>query len=370
MRGQIHRSVNGLAKLKQHTNRSAVVMQKKAGWVLASLAIASLLVIGWLAPQDPDEARWEDYLSRIARLSRQELPARGPLPLLTYPSARELRLPLPEHRVDLLDYLELRHCGLMELISQRNSALGKLQADSLRLNHELAFIQQARACLEEDALEDQELVKIMSKVVAEKKAALPALYWNVLASSEEIRRFFSQSPSANVGDTSAALQSLQQLSHTLVAHKQSGAVTPLKLEPLLKTLAHNQSGGYLLRRMALSLRELERGNQLLEGIDPQRLCPRNQASTRARRLRNVLDKVWGPRVQQALAESRRQRQSLADSLEQMNGLLDSPPAAFTRWHRHYFGHNGVESRMETALERHVTLWQEHLGACGLMPGKP
>lgn len=24
--------------------------------------------------------------------------------------------------------------------------------------------------------------------------------------------------------------------------------------------------------------------------------------------------------------------------------------------------------METALERHVTLWQEHLGACGLMPG--
>ena len=345
-------------------------MQKKAGWVLASLAIASLLVIWWLAPQDPDEARWEDYLSRIARLSRQELPARGPLPLLTYPGARELRLPLPEHRVDLLDYLELRHCGLMELISQRNSALGKLQADSLRLNHELAFIQQARACLEEDALEDPELVKIMSKVVAEKKAALPALYWNVLASSEEIRRFFSQSPSANVGDTSAALQSLQQLSHTLVAHKQSGAVTPLKLEPLLETLAHNQSGGYLLRRMALSLRELERGNQLLAGIDPQRLCPRNQASTRARRLRNVLDKVWAPKVQQALAQSRRQRQSLADSLEQMNGLLDSPPAPFTRWRHHYFGPNGVESRMERALERHVTLWQEHLGACGLMPGKP
>jgi hypothetical protein len=370
MRGQIHRSVNGLAKLKQHTNRSAVVMQKKAGWVLASLAIASLLVIGWLAPQDPDEARWEDYLSRIARLSRQELPARGPLPLLTYPGARELRLPLPEHRVDLLDYLELRHCGLMELISQRNSALGKLQADSLRLNHELAFIQQARACLQEDALEDPELVKIMSKVVAEKKAALPALYWNVLASSEEIRRFFSQSPSANVGDISAALQSLQQLSHTLVAHKQSGAVTPLKLEPLLETLAHNQSGGYLLRRMALSLRELERGNQLLEGIDPQRLCPRNQASTRAHRLRNVLDKVWGPKVQQALAQSRRQRQSLADSLEQMNGLLDSPPASFTHWRHHYFGQDGVESRMERALERHVSLWQELLGACGLMPGKP
>ena len=345
-------------------------MQKKAGWVLASLAIASLLVIWWLAPQDPDEARWEDYLSRIARLSRQELPARGPLPLLTYPGARELRLPLPEHRVDLLDYLELRHCGLMELISQRNSALGKLQADSLRLNHELAFIQQARACLEEDALEDPELVKIMSKVVAEKKAALPALYWNVLANSEEIRRFFSQSPSASVGDTSAALQSLQQLSHTVIAHKQSGAVTPLNLEPLLETLAHNQSGGYLLRRMALSLRELERGNQLLAGIDPQRLCPRNQASTRARRLRNVLDKVWAPKVQQALAQSRRQRQSLADSLEQMNGLLDSPPAPFTRWRHHYFGPNGVESRMERALERHVTLWQEHLGACGLMPGKP
>lgn len=345
-------------------------MQKKTGWGLAALAMASLLAIGWLAPQDPDEARWEDYLDRIARLSRQALPERAPLPLLPYPGARELRLPLPEHRVDMLDYLELRHCGLMELISQRNSSLGKLQADSLRLSHELAFIQQARTCLEENTLDDPELVTVISQVVAEKEAALPALYWNVLANSEEIRRFFSQSPSASVGDTSAALQSLQQLSHTVIAHKQSGAVTPLNLEPLLETLAHNQSGGYLLRRMALSLRELERGNQLLAGIDPQRLCPRNQASTRARRLRNVLDKVWGPKVQQALAQSRRQRQSLADSLEQMNGLLGSAPAPFTRWRQHYFGPNGVESRMEHALERHVTLWQEHLRACGLMPEKP
>ena len=345
-------------------------MQKKTGWGLAALAMASLLAIGWLAPQDPDEARWEDYLDRIARLSRQALPERAPLPLLPYPGARELRLPLPEHRVDMLDYLELRHCGLMELISQRNSSLGKLQADSLRLSHELAFIQQARTCLEENTLDDPELVTVMSQVVAEKEAALPALYWNVLANSEEIRRFFSQSPSASVGDTSAALQSLQQLSHTVITHKQSGAVTPLNLEPLLETLAHNQSGGYLLRRMALSLRELERGNQLLAGIDPQRLCPRNQASTRARRLRNVLDKVWGPKVQQALAQSHRQRQSLADSLEQMNGLLGSAPAPFTRWRQHYFGPNGVESRMEHALERHVTLWQEHLRACGLMPEKP
>ena len=370
MRGQIHRSVNGLAKEKQRIERGPVVMQKKTGWGLAALAMASLLAIGWLAPQDPDEARWEDYLDRIARLSRQALSERAPLPLLPYPGARELRLPLPEHRVDMLDYLELRHCGLMELISQRNSSLGKLQADSLRLSHELAFIQQARTCLEENTLDDPELVTVMSQVVAEKEAALPALYWNVLANSEEIRRFFSQSPSASVGDTSAALQSLQQLSHTVIAHKQSGAVTPLNLEPLLETLAHNQSGGYLLRRMALSLRELERGNQLLAGIDPQRLCPRNQASTRARRLRNVLDKVWGPKVQQALAQSRRQRQSLADSLEQMNGLLGSAPASFTRWRQHYFGPNGVESRMEHALERHVTLWQEHLRACGLMPEKP
>ncbi|WP_290539501.1 MULTISPECIES: DUF3080 family protein [Alcanivorax] len=345
-------------------------MQKKTGWGLAALAIASLLAVWWLVPQDPDEALWEDYLSRIARLTRQDLPARAPLPLLVYPGARELRLPLPEHRVDLLDYLELRHCGLMELISQRNSALGKLQADSLRLSHELAFIQQARTCLEENTLDDPELVKVMSQVVAEKEAALPALYWNVLTASEEVRRFFSQSPSASVGDTSTALQSLQRLSHTLVEHKQSGAVTPLNLEPLLETLARNQAGGYLLRRMALSLRELERGNRLLEGIDAQRLCPRNQASTRAKRLRNVLDKVWGPKVQKALAEGRRQRQSLADSLEQMNGLLDSAPAPFTRWEQHYFGPDGVQSRMNRALERHVTLWQEHLGACGLMPGKP
>ena len=223
---QTHETTRTASGIAGYLGRlSAVWRQGDFRWYWLASSIQGLgqstqfMVIGWLVPQDPDEARWEDYLDRIARLSRQALPERAPLPLLPYPGASELRLSLPEHRVNLLDYLELRHCGLMELISQRNSSLGKLQADSLRLSHELAFIAQARACLEREKLDDPELVTVMSQVVAEKEAALPALYWNVLASSEEIRRFFSQSPSASVGDTSAALQSLQQLSHTVITHK-------------------------------------------------------------------------------------------------------------------------------------------------------
>ena len=87
--------------------RSPVVMQKKTAWGLVVLAMASLLVIGWLVPQDPDEARWDDYLDRIARLSRQALPERAPLPLLPYPGASELRLSLPEHRAVSYTHLTL-----------------------------------------------------------------------------------------------------------------------------------------------------------------------------------------------------------------------------------------------------------------------
>ena len=342
-------------------------MQGKRLLVVALLVTGLPLALWWLTPGNTDEAIWEDYLERLARLTRQDVPDRAPLPIKPYPGTRELREALPEHRVDLLDYLELRHCDLMELISQRNSALGKLQADSLRLNHELAFIRRARSCLEAQTLEDPVLSATLATVVTEKSAALPALYWNVLVASEETRHFFSQSPSQQGGDISAGLGSLQRLAHTLSRHREHHALAPLDLEPLLETLIHNPGGGKVLRRMALALRELERGNQLLAGIDPQRLCPKDRASTRARRLRNVLDNVWGPRVQATLTDNRRRYRQLMETLRLMNGMQVSDQAVFRDWRRHYFGPAGVEKQLEQALARHVRLWQSRLRPCGLMP---
>ena len=345
------------------------MVQKRSAFFIA-LAVALLAAVAWwLAPVDEDQARWDDYLSRLERLTRQALPAPPPLDLQRYPRNRDLRLPIPVHRVDLLDYLELRHCDLMTLISKRNSALGKIQAASLRFQYEVRFIRRARQCLSANRLENPELVALLTEVVEQKSAALPALYWNALAAGEEMHHFFGQTPSARTGDSQGALRALPQLATVRDPRLLPPAQYLANMEEHLQKLAHSQAGGILLRRTALALRELQRGNALLAGIDPERLCPRGRASTRARRLRNVLDNIWGPKVQQALADSWRQRRQLADSLAAIQAMLPSPPPAFSQWQAHYFGPNGVETRMEQALQRHVELWQNRLRPCGLMPGQ-
>jgi len=186
----------------------------KTGFLIIAAVFLVAFTLWWLMPGNDSEARWEDYLSRLARLSQQAVPERAPLPIVPYPGNRELHQPIPEHRVDMLDYLELRHCNLMSLISERNSVLGKLQADSLRFKHEVTFIHRARQCLASDKLDNQALITLLEQVVTEKQAALPALYWNALVASAEFRQFFSQSPSAMAGDSQAALLSLEQLAQS------------------------------------------------------------------------------------------------------------------------------------------------------------
>ncbi len=177
------------------------------------------------------------------------------------------------------------------------------------------------------------------------------------------------SPSALAGDSQAALLSLTQLAQSPVENEAMPSPEQLfGLEARLQQIAHSQVGGQLLRRLALALRELERGNALLENIDPVALCPKGRPTPRARKLRNVLDNIWGSRVQQALAEAQRQRQQLANALAKIDQLLSPTPPAFAQWLAHYFSDEGLQTRLNRALKHHVSLWQERLRQCDLMPG--
>ena len=345
-----------------------LVARIKTGFLIIAAVFLVAFTLWWLMPGNDSEARWEDYLSRLARLSQQAVPERAPLPIVPYLGNRELHQPIPEHRVDMLDYLELRHCNLMSLISERNSVLGKLQADSLRFKHEVTFIRRARQCLASDKLDNQALITLLEQVVTEKQAALPALYWNALVASAEFRQFFSQSPSAMAGDSQAALLSLEQLAQSPFQGETLPSPEQLfRLEARLQQIAHSQAGGQLLRRLALALRELERGNTLLENIDPVALCPKGRPTPRARKLRNVLDNIWGSQVQQALADAQRQRKQLANALTKIEALLAPTPPAFAQWQDHYFSDTGLQSQLNRALKHHVSLWQERLRQCNLMP---
>ncbi|HBS13748.1 MAG TPA: hypothetical protein DD977_02305, partial [Alcanivorax sp.] len=263
---------------------------KKTVLAVALIALAATAGLA-LWPEDPVAARWQDYLARLERLTRQPVPPAAALELRPYPGNAALRRPLPDLRTGLLNYLGLRHCDLMSLVSERNSALGKLRSASLRLDYELTFIERGQRCLNGAALEDPELIGLLERTLEVKRDSLGDLFWNATWASDELRGFLNQSPGP-AGDSARGLEALGGLASAGRALRESPPPDALPdLERHLATLAGGAAGGAVLREIAAARVALGQALGMLESLDEDSLCPRGRASQRARYLRNLLDSV-------------------------------------------------------------------------------
>jgi len=337
---------------------------------LLAAALTALVTIVGLAlwPEDPVAARWEDYLTRLERLTRQPVPPASALDLRPYPGNAAMRRPLPDLRTGLLNYLGLRHCDLMSLVSERNSALGRLRAASLRLDYELTFIQRAAHCLNREKLEDPELIALLERTLTVKLDSLDDLFWNATWAGDELRGFLNQSPGP-AGDPAAGLEALGGLARAGRALRDRPPPDALPdLEQHLATLASGAAGGAVLRQVAAARVALERAHGMLQALDEDGLCPRGRASQRARYLRNLLDSVYGQEVQPYLADLDRRQRRLEERLRALRTVSGGDNPVLDRWLAHYFGPRGQAARLDQALRAHTERWQTVLGACGLMPG--
>ena len=340
---------------------------KKTVLAVALIALAATAGLA-LWPEDPVAARWQDYLARLERLTRQPVPPAAALELRPYPGNAALRRPLPDLRTGLLNYLGLRHCDLMSLVSERNSALGKLRSASLRLDYELTFIQRGERCLAEAKLEDTALIALLERTLAVKRDSLGDLFWNATWASDELRGFLNQSPGP-AGDSARGLEALGGLASAGRALRESPPPDALPdLERHLATLAGGAAGGAVLREIAAARVALGQALGMLESLDEDSLCPRGRASQRARYLRNLLDSVYGQEVQPYLADLDRRRRRLDDRLRALRAVSSGANPALDQWLAHYFGPRGQAARLDQALRAHTERWQTVLGACGLMPG--
>lgn len=340
---------------------------KKTVLAIALIALAATAGVA-LWPDDPVAARWQDYLSRLERLTRQPVPPPAALDLRPYPGNAALRRPLPDLRTGLLNYLALRHCDLMSLVSERNSALGKLRTASLRLGYELTFIRRGERCLAREKLDDPELIALLERTLAVKRDSLGDLFWNATWAGDELRGFLNQSPGP-AGDPGGGLEALGGLVNAGRALRTSPAPDALPdLERHLATLAGGAAGGAVLRQIAGARVALEQAHGMLQALDEDRLCPRGRASQRARYLRNLLDGVYGEEVQPYLADLDRRQRRLGERLRALRTVSSGDNPALDQWLAHYFGARGQAARLDQALRAHTERWQTLLGTCGLMPG--
>ncbi|MDH3452091.1 MAG: DUF3080 domain-containing protein, partial [Gammaproteobacteria bacterium] len=317
------------------------------------------------------EAMLQDYLQRVTRvLELQVDPATFVVQLSPFPARRDLRLPLPEVRIGMFDFLSLRQCELHSVVAERNSSLGRVMVDSQRLVYERRFLAAARVCLTQlDPEADADMMDQLGQIIDVKIAALPNAVWNASLAGREFAHHMSLSgPSLPAQDAPLpdAGAPLNGLAHALAADPPDG----MQLERALQAVQSERSGGALLRSAAALIRYLEATATALETRRERGpVCPQGRPTARARTLNTVFMKFYVGQVQPYLSRVHRHSRSWLAAIHGLRTVqpVDEPESFAAYAKLSLSASQGLWRRFDAAIERHTQAWQDLLKQCDLMP---
>jgi hypothetical protein len=335
------------------------------------------LLLAACGPADNGLALQADYLQRLDRaLESDGFVAFDSRSASQYrlPPRRERLLALPELRIGLLDLvIDARRCPhLQQLISQRNSSLGKQLVPSQRLGYEGDLLRAIDACLPH-LQDDAGLKTTLQRLAADKRGQLPAVFWNALNGSREVERylrFADQALPIAFAEDAAALDALEQLAAIGAGLPQRLPPPAERLEPLFFALYASDQGGQLITSLASLRHSLDAASELLEQRQQRRpLCPLGQATPRGRILQNIFVKFYAGGLQPYLAAVDQRGQRWQAALRQLQGIEGIPPATGTYLERLAGERDSLWMDFRAATARHVKAWQALLNSCGLAPGQ-
>ncbi|CAM3977916.1 DUF3080 domain-containing protein [Ectopseudomonas alcaliphila] len=341
-----------------------------------ALLFCSFLLAG-CGPANDGLALQRDYLERLQRsLDAPDVSSFDNRSISQYrlPARRERFSDIPELRIGLLDLvIDARRCPrLQQLISQRNSSLGKQLMPSQRLGYEGDLLRTIDDCLPH-LQDDSSLKATLQRLANDKRQQLQAVFWNALNGSPEFEnylRFADQALPVDTQEDSAALDALQRLASIGAALPAQLPPSADELEPLFFALYASEQGGQLITSLASLRHNLDVGSELLEQRQQNRpLCPLGQATPRGRILQNIFIKFYAGSLQPYLAQVDQRGQQWQATLLQLQ-RIDSIPAA-TREHLQRLAgeQDSLWQDFRTATARHVKAWQSLLNSCGLAPGQ-
>lgn len=328
------------------------------------LFLVFMLLLGGCAPSV--EGLFSDYTGRLAQVFSQDIVAVVPPAPLNLPRSRDLQQAEEALRVTPLAYFNLRHCDLFQLISERNSSLGRVQLASSRWRYESAILRAIEQCLNHPETTDSQQDQLRNWQ-QQKHAQWPQAIWQGTIASPEFRQFWSADATGwPPGRAPSMSQALQDLS-TLASWAELGISTDLPnhdvFYDLYQRLGQHNLGGQWLRSAQISRAGLQAATVMLDkALTAQRLCPAGQPTRSAEHARNVLTLVFVGEIQPYIAELNRHGQQLRSHL---NSLTTAIQLQHTGWQGFL---NELEQQhlgLQLDTRDHAERWQALLDQCGL-----
>lgn len=328
-----------------------------SGWIRAAFA-AALLLTSACQPDSP-EARFEDYLARLARLTDQDIPVVQPVPGPAYPPRRELELDIPRRTIDVGEFFELHGCDMGALVGYRNSPLGRVQQASQRLGYEAAWLAAADAC-------GAGAADWLAEIGVKKRQRLPALFWNATFAAAEMRTALGRAGAPADADLADLVRGL----HDSYDRVLQGDFDLGAFERLLGRLQQQSWLGPARRDWARWRRYLDAAAAMLDNAAVD-LCLQGRPTPRARRLQTVFRKFYVGDIQPRLAVAMRRHEAwiteLARLLERLQAVR---PPAFDAWYVRVMSPAHADSewrRTQHAVVAHAEAWQRVFARCAIDP---
>ena len=290
-----------------------------------------------------------------------------------YPKRTDLRYPIRESTINLIEFLRLSQCDLQRHIGERNSSLGKLQKDSQRFIYDIAFIHLADICIESLAT-DNPLKSVLQTARVDKQDQLFDLLWNASFASEEFAHLFSLSTGFISAERPAQkpntlYESLAVLARASNEAEQLQRLEQSKLESSLSVIASRKYMGEIRRSMLLVREGLAAADDFLkQRIEGKALCRQATPNKQFDIVNNVFRKFYIGEVQPYIATVFQQAEASLQLLDTMFASKSLPNDYQQFWQALYRGENSEWLLFKNSIQIHTENWQQLLKQCGSLPG--
>lgn len=305
----------------------------------------------------------QDDLDRIAAILNQPTEQLGKI-TTTEPDRPVVEL--SETRIRFGDALELGECGLLPLIAERNSSLGRQKQESTRLVYEWKVQAGLNAC--HSLQEFQWYQEAVQSKTQDVEASVIAL----LMQSEEAQRLQSKlsRPFAGLNESSQAYAQRSQPIVRTLSHALTGASAPssrdvTEFENALHHWSQTQHHGTLRQAITETLAWLTVANRIQSrAIKANRLCPMGTPTSEGQMIKTFVENYFRNHLQPKWSAVMRSLDGLEHQWKQLpltlitnealiDGLLELP--------------SGTRHQLRMLLSTHIKQWLTILQDCDLAP---
>ncbi|GAA0785904.1 DUF3080 family protein [Marinobacterium sediminicola] len=348
---------------------------------MRSILLLLIIVLSGCSDQ-VHEDKLRDYAYRVGNAIDSDYQLNFSLLPPPFPPKRERSLPVDEIHEGLLDVLDFRRCGLMELIGERNTSLGKLALPSQRLIYETRFLPRIRQCiLDLEQIEDKDedtlaLLNRLNRIEESKRINYPLVISNAIFNSDEISQHFAlKAKPLNqlaLDNFNGLMQAFEPFQHLATLSERDDWDEPnwiQDLENSYETFYRSEFGADWLHSLLMLTQTLEQTAQAIEArLERRPICFNRKPTPQAEIIRNVFQRYYAGQLQPWMSiVDRTGQQWRSQWLKLVNQLPTTAPTA--EYFVQLFGKQ-PESAWQTYLQarnRHTRAWQKLLGQCGMMP---